>query len=129
LVAEVTMLCALGAALGSACSSPQDAQQLAMVILMPVLIPVFLLISVLQQPNSGQATALSLFPLFTPMLMLCRQAMPGGVPAWQPWVGLAGVLLCSLAGTWAGARVFRIGILFQGTMPKLPELMRWAIRG
>lgn len=129
LVAEVTMLSALGSALGSACSSPQDAQQLAMILLMPVMIPFFLATSVVQQPNSANAMALSLFPLFTPMLMLLRQAMPGGVPAWQPWVGLAGMLACTLAGTWAAARIFRIGILFQGTAPKLAELVRWAVRG
>ena len=129
LVAEVTLLCALGAALGSACSSPQDAQHLAMVLLLPVIIPLILMVSILQQPNSGMSTALSLFPLFTPILMLMRQSMPGGVPAWQPWAGFAGVLACSLIGTWAAARIFRIGILFLGTAPKVPELVRWAIRG
>jgi ABC-2 type transport system permease protein len=61
--------------------------------------------------------------------MLMRQSMPGGVPIWQPWAGLFGILACSLLGTWAAARIFRIGILFQGTTPKLAELARWTIRG
>jgi ABC-2 type transport system permease protein len=129
LVAEVTLMCALGAALGSACSNTQDAQQLVGFMMMPVLIPLFTMASVLQEPNSVVSTALSLFPLFTPILMLMRQSIPGGVPAWQPWVGLAGILIFSVLGTWAAARIFRIGILFQGTTPKLGELARWAIRG
>ena len=129
LVADVTLMCALGAALGSACNSTQDAQHLVGFLMLPVLIPLFTMVSILQQPNSGMSTALSFFPLFTPILMMMRQAMPGGVPAWQPWVGLFGIVLCSFLGTWAAARVFRIGILFQGTTPKVAELARWAIRG
>lgn len=129
LVADVTLMCALGAALGSACNSTQDAQHLVGFLMLPVLIPLFTMVSILQQPNSGMSTALSFFPLFTPILMMMRQSMPGGVPAWQPWAGLFGILACSVLGTWAAARIFRIGILFQGTTPKLAELARWAIRG
>jgi len=84
---------------------------------------------VLRQPNGMMATVLSLFPPFTPMLMLLRQAMPGSVPAWQPWVGLVGVLVCAAAITFAAARIFRIGILMQGKTPKAGELLRWAMRG
>jgi ABC-2 type transport system permease protein len=129
MVAHVTMLCSFAAALGAACSSPQDAQNLAVVLLAPVLIPMFLLMPVMTAPNGGLATALSLFPPFTPVLMLLRQAMPVGVPGWQPWVGLAGVMVWTVAGTWVAARIFRVGILMQGQSPKLGELMRWAWAG
>jgi hypothetical protein len=63
------------------------------------------------------------------MLMLIRQGTPGGVPAWQPWVGLAGVILTTLLLVWAGGRIFRVAILMQGTPPKIGNLIRWAIRG
>ena len=129
LVADVVMLCALAAALGAACSSPQDAQSLAVVLVSPVIIPYFLLMPVLQAPNGMLATVTSLFPPFAPMLMLLRQALPGGVPAWQPWVALMGVLAWTLLAVWAAARIFRVGILMQGKPPKLAELARWAIRG
>jgi hypothetical protein len=39
----------------------------------------FLMMPVLQQPNGPLATAVSFFPLFRPLLMLLRQAMPGGI--------------------------------------------------
>lgn len=129
LVAEVTMLCAMGTALGATCGSPQDAQHLAMPLLLPVLVPVLLMGPILQQPNGPMATAVSLFPLFTPLTMLLRQSLPGGVPAWQPWVGLAGVLIVMPLLTWAAARIFRIAILFQGQRPNAAELVRWAVRG
>jgi hypothetical protein len=40
-----------------------------------------------------------------------------------------GVLLFALAGTWGAARIFRIGVLFHGTTPKLAEILRWSLRG
>lgn len=129
LVAEVTMLCAMGVALGATCGSPQDAQHLAMPLLSPVIIPLILLGPVVQQPDGPLATALSLFPLFTPIVMMLRQSLPGGVPAWQPWVGLAGIVIVTPLLTWAAARIFRIAILFQGQRPNAAQLLRWAVRG
>jgi ABC-2 type transport system permease protein len=128
-VANVTMTCSFAAALGAACNSPQDAQNLAIVLVAPIMIPFFLLMPVMTSPNGALATAMSLFPPFTPVLMLLRQAMPAGVPEWQPWAGLAGVILWTVGGTWVAARIFRVGILMQGQSPKLSELMRWAWAG
>ncbi|MGA3039939.1 MAG: ABC transporter permease [Bryobacteraceae bacterium] len=130
LIADVVFLCSFAAALGAGCSSPQDAQQLAILLLAPVMIPYFMMAFVMQQPNGPISTALSLFPPFTPMLMLLRQAMPaGGVPAWQPWVGLLGVLAFTFIMVVAAARIFRVAILVQGKTPKMAELVRWALRG
>lgn len=129
LVADVMVLSALGMAIGAACSSPHDAQQLAVLLLAPVLIPIFLLTPVVQHPSGALPTALSLFPPFTPILMMLRQAMPGGVPAWQPWVGMVGVVLWTAAVSWAAARIFRVVLLVQGSTPKLSQLARWAVKG
>jgi ABC-2 type transport system permease protein len=129
LVAEVTMLCAFATGLGAACGSPQDAQSLGVVLLAPVLVPLFFLMPVIQQPDGPLSTSMSLFPLFSPVLMLLRQTMPGGVPWWQPWVGLAGSLAATVAMCWIAARIFRIGILLQGKPPNMGDLMRWALKG
>lgn len=129
LICDVIILSSLGAALGSACNAPQDAQQLMMLVILPVIAPVFLIAPLTEQPNGLFATVASLIPPFTPMVMMLRQAMPGGVPAWEPWIGLIGVLLWTALMTFAAARIFRVGILMQGQTPKLPELFRWALRG
>jgi ABC-2 type transport system permease protein len=129
LIADVTMLCAFASALGAGCASPQDAQQLAILLMAPVMIPYFVFAVVMQQPNGVISTALSLFPMFTPMLMLLRMALPGGVPAWQPWVSLAAVLAWTFGMVWAAARIFRVAILMQGKPPRLADLVRWAVRG
>ncbi len=129
LLADVVMLCAFAAALGACCSTPQDAQNLAVVLLLPCLLPMFMLVTVLRQPHATMSTVLSLIPPFTPALMLLRQAMADGVPAWQPSAGLAGVLTFAIATVWAASRIFRVAILMQGKPPRLAEMARWAMKG
>jgi len=129
LVCNVLMLAGLGAALGSACSTPQDAQSLAGFLIFPIVIPSVMMPVIMDQPNGTVATIMSFIPPFTPMLMLLRQAMPSGIPAWQPWAGLAGILLFTFFTVWGASRVFRIGILMQGKPPHLGEILRWAIKG
>jgi ABC-2 type transport system permease protein len=129
LLADVVMLCAFAAALGACCSTPQDAQNLAIVLLMPCIIPMFMLVTVLRQPNGMLATVMSLVPPFTPILMLLRQAMPTGVPGWQPWVGLVGAMVFAAATVWVASRIFRVAILMHGKPPRLAEMVRWAMKG
>jgi ABC-2 type transport system permease protein len=129
LVADVMVMSSLAVALGSACASPNDAQHLAMIVMGPTIIPLFLMMPVMEAPNGPLATAMSLMPPFTPLLMLMRQAMPGGVPMWQPWVSLVGVVVWTVAVAWTAARIFRIAVLMQGKTPNLAELMRWARMG
>jgi ABC-2 type transport system permease protein len=100
-----------------------------MLVMGPTMIPLFFLAPLIQAPNGGLATAMSFMPPFTPLLMLLRQAMPGGVPFWQPWVGLLGIVVWTYGMTWAGARIFRIGVLMQGKTATLPEMARWAMKG
>jgi ABC-2 type transport system permease protein len=129
LIAEVTIISAMAAALGAACSSPQDAQSLNIVLIAPVVVPLIMLSQIIQQPSGALATGMSLFPLFTPVVMLMRQAAPGGVPVWQPWAALVGVIVATVGIVWLAARIFRVVILMQGKAPKLSELVRWAVLG
>jgi ABC-2 type transport system permease protein len=128
LIADIAMLAAVAVAIGSACGTPQDAQHLAFVLFIPILVPMLMVTNIMQQPNGALATTMSFIPPFTPVVMLLRQALPTGVPWWQPWLGLVGVIVWAIAVVWAAGRVFRIGILSQGKTPKLAELARWALR-
>jgi ABC-2 type transport system permease protein len=129
LIAEVVILASIATALGAACGSPQAAQSLGIILFAPIIIPMMMLTPVLQRPDGAFATAVSLIPPFTPMLMLMRQALPAGVPAWQTMAGLGGVAIFALLTAWIAARIFRVALLVQGKPPSLPELIRWAIRG
>lgn len=125
----IIMLGSMLAALGSACNEPKEAQSLMPLAILPVIIPLFVGMPVMKEPLSNFATGMSLFPPFTPVLMLLRQGTPGGIPPWQPWVGLAGMVICTIISVWAAGRIFRVGILIQGQPPRLSTLVRWAIRG
>jgi ABC-2 type transport system permease protein len=129
LLLNITMLGSLMAALGSACNDSKEAQSATMPALMPLMIPMFTLMPIAMEPNGAYATTLSLIPIFTPVVMLMRLAGPMTIPAWQPWVGLAGVAALTAFIVWAGGRVFRIAILMQGKPFNFGDIVRWAARG
>ncbi len=123
------MLGSMYAAVGSLCNDPSEAQNVMFPLMLPMMIPMFVLIPVVKEPESAFAVGMSLFPLFTPMLMLIRQTVLESLPVWQPALGLLGMLLFTAFTVWVGGRIFRVAILMQGTPPKLGNLVRWAVRG
>ena len=123
LFAEVSALCAIGTALGAACNTPQEAGNLSLFVMAPIMIAMFLIVPVANNPNGAFATVMSLCPPFSPLLMILRQMMPGGVPASQPWASLALTGLFAFFGIWAASRVFRIAILMQGQPARLKSIL------
>jgi ABC-2 type transport system permease protein len=129
MVLAILMVGAMQAALGSLCNDAKDAQALAFPGLIPVLIPLFVMVPIIKEPLSTFATGMSFFPLWTPILMTLRLSTAIGIPTWQPWVGLVGVLAFTILFVWIGARIFRVGILMRGKPPRLGEIVRLAVRG
>jgi len=129
LILDIIMVGSGMAALGSACNDNKDAQSLQFPAMLPVLLPLFVMMPVIQEPLSSFSTVLSLFPPFTPLLMLLRMATPVSIPVWQPLVGLIGVVLLTVFSVWAGGRIFRTCILMQGQKPKLGNLIKYIVRG
>ncbi|MCP4685920.1 MAG: ABC transporter permease [bacterium] len=129
MVCAIVMYGSVYAALGAVCTDPKDAQNLMFPAMLPTMIPMFVIVPVAKEPLAGWATGMSLFPPFTPPLMLLRLATPADIPAWQPWVGLLGVILFAALFVWIGGRIFRVGILMQGKSPTLANIVRWAIKG
>ena len=114
-------------AIGAACSEIRDAQSLMMPAMVVVMIPMFSWLVVLQAPSSGFSRTISLIPPATPMLMLLRIAIPPGPPLWE--IVLSVVLTTGFAVfcIYAGAKIFRIGILSQGQTPSFPKLIAWVL--
>ena len=129
LVLGILFFSALNAALGSVCNDARDAQSLAGPAMLPMLIPMFVLVPVLREPQAPLATIMSLVPPFTPLVMVLRMTSPESVPSWQPWAGLILLAASSVLSVWLSGRVFRTGILSQGKVPKLRQLVLWALRG
>lgn len=113
---------ALGA-LGALAPNVREGSQYTFVLILPLLIPLWFNQIFVQDPNGLAATALSLFPLTAPTAMVTRLAA-GGVPIWQPIIGL-----CLLALTAAGfillaARFFRADTLLSAESLNLKRLRR-----
>ena len=73
--------------------------------------------------------ALSLFQFTAPLAMPVRLGITQTVPSWQIALCLCLVALATALTVWAAGRVFRIGMLSQGRLPSVRELVRWIARG
>jgi len=118
------MYSGLYAAVGAMCSTDEEAQQAQFPVMMFLIVPILFVMQAIQDPLAPLVTGLSLFPLFSPVLMWARVA-GGGVPGWQ--IGLSFVLmgLTVFAVAWLAGRIYKVGILMAGKRPSLPELWRW----
>ena len=116
------------AAVGAMCSTEEEAQQLQLPVVMVVLVPFLFLLPILEDPESRLATVLSLFPLFSPILMFARVAVDAA-PPWQAGISVVGMVGALAVVAWVAGRIYRVGILLQGKRPTLPELWRWVREG
>jgi ABC-2 type transport system permease protein len=128
-ILAVIMYGSLYIAVGAACTDMRETQSLMWPIMVLAMLPIFVALSVIREPNSDFAFWASFFPPATPMLMIARQAVPPGIPAWQPAIGALVVLLTALGCVYAAGRIFRVGILMQGKGAKVGDLLRWVVRG
>ncbi len=102
---------ALGA-LGALAPTMREGSQFTFVLLIPLLIPLWLNNVFFQDPHGVAATVLSLFPLTAPTAMVTRLAT-GGVPPWQPFVALAGLVITAYLFVLLAARFFRADTLLS----------------
>ncbi len=110
-------------AMGSLCNTVTDAQNMMPVVLLVLIIPLLTMVPIGQDPNGVLARGMSFIPPFTPFVMMNRAAGP---PAMWEYVATTLLLVVSiLVAWWAGAKVFRIGILLTGKPPKIREVLRW----
>lgn len=116
-------------AVGAAVSDLKEAQSTIMPLMIIVVAPMFVWLPVVREPSTTFSVVASLVPTATPMLMLMRQAVPPGVPLWQPLLGIGLVLLMTVGCVFVAGRIFRVGILMQGKGANLAQMLRWVIRG
>jgi ABC-2 type transport system permease protein len=114
----------LYAALGAAFNSVDEAQYWNFLLTLPLLFSGIAAWSLIEQPDSAVAIALSIFPLSAPVMMSMRIAA-GVTPVWQAMLALAllgGAIWLALA---ISSRIYRVGILMYGKKPALREIARW----
>ncbi len=116
-------------AIGSAVSDHREAQSMLLPAFAFLIIPLMVWPSVVKEPLSPFATIMSFIPPATPMLMTVRQAVPPGIPIWQPIAGAILVLLTTVGCIFVAGRIFRVGMLMTGKGANFREMLGWAFRG
>jgi ABC-2 type transport system permease protein len=98
--------------IGVLAPTAREGAQFTFLVMLPLMIPLWLSNVFIEEPNGDLATILSLFPLTAPVSMITRLAA-GGVPLWQPTVGV--VLLAGTAYLFVllAARLYRADTLLS----------------
>jgi ABC-2 type transport system permease protein len=125
----IMMYGSLFIAIGAACSDIKETQSLITPVMLVAMIPMFTLVNLIERPSGPLSTGLSFFPFATPMVMIIRQAVPPGIPWWQPVLGIFGMIAMTTACVYAAGRVFRVGLLMQGKGANFAQMARWVVRG
>ncbi len=68
-------------------------------------------------------TVLTYVPFLTPYLLLSRLAI-GEVAPWEPFVGVAVLLVAIVAALWFAARLYEAGVLMYGQKPSLRNFVK-----
>jgi len=113
---------ALMAGLGALMPGTKEASQYVFFIMLPLLIPLYLNSAITNDPNGTLATALSLVPLTSPIVMPMR-LVGEGAPLLQILAGLGLLIVAVLVTIWLVARVFRAQALLSGNKPSLASLV------
>lgn len=115
---------AMYAAVGAMVSSEQDTQQVQMPVTMLLVIGVMCLQVISNDPRGSTSQAMTMIPLWSPMLMPMRFVL-GGATLGEVAVSLAILLVSTILIVRAAAKIYRVGVLLYGKRPSVRELLRW----
>jgi len=113
----------LMASAGSLGTSAREGQQLAGIFSGITAIPFMVSSFLWTNPNSLLVQVLSYVPLTAPVMMLQRLGM-AEVPLYQIAISLILLILGIGGALWAGAKVFRMGLLMYGKRPSVSGILR-----
>ena len=120
------MVAAVMAGIGSAVNDLHEAQSLVAPAMVALVLPLILWLPISENPNGPVAIAFSFIPPASPFVNVLRiTASSEPVPLWESLLAFAVGCASVLGMVWAGARVFRVGVLMQGKTPTPRELLRW----
>ncbi|SCX77931.1 ABC transporter permease [Flavobacterium caeni] len=114
----------LYAAIGAAVDNETDSQQFLLPIIMPLIVAIYIgFVTVINDPHGNIATAFSMVPFTSPIVMLMR--IPFGVPVWQIVLSMVLLFGTFLGIVWFAGKIYRVGILMYGKKPSWKEIMKW----
>ncbi len=110
-------------AIGAAVDNDEDTQQLILPVTFPLIISIVLLVSISKTPDGPVAFWSSIIPFTSPICMLAR--LPFSPPVWEIALSMFLLVLTTIGAIWAGAKIYRTGILLYGKKVTLRELIKW----
>ncbi len=110
-------------AIGAISNSMREGPNYSIILTIPAVVPFFFLTQFVEDPNGTLAVALSIFPVTAPIAMLIR-LVSTDVPLIEVVVSLVLLVLAVGGMMWLAGRIFRVGMLLSGTVPKPQELPR-----
>jgi ABC-2 type transport system permease protein len=113
----------LAAFLGSLVSRIEDVQQMITPMTMLVIAGFMIAMFGLNKPETPFITATSFIPFFTPMLMFMRVGMLN-LPAWEPLLGIAILIISIIVLAIFGARVYKGGVLMYGKSNSFKDIKK-----
>ena len=109
-------------AVGALGTTMQESQQLAAIFSLMAAIPLMLGGFMFSNPNMPLLRVLSWFPLTAPTMMMLRLPM-AEVPVVDIVGSIVVLILAIPAVLWAGAKVFRLGLLMYGKRPSVADIL------
>lgn len=128
-ITGVLFYSAIFMAIGASVSQLKEAQSMLLPVWMLMISPMFVWLMVVRDPMGVMPTCFSFFPPATPAVMMLRLATGQAIPWWQPVMSIVMMTVSTILIVIVAARIFRVGILWQGKSPKLGEILKWAITG
>ncbi len=113
----------LFAALAVTCNSVEELSQALLPAILPFVLAFLATFYAVMNPSAPVTRVLSLFPPFTPLVMLARiNVMPP--PAWEIWLSILLLVFTIGLAVWATAKIFSFALLMYGKRITFPEIIR-----
>jgi len=114
----------LFAAAGATVDQMQDANSMTAPLSTLIIIPILLIPNITLNPEGTLAIATSLFPFFSPILMMAR-IVTISVPTWQIVLSVLLQIGTFLLCLKFAAKIYRVGMLRYGKKASFKEIINW----
>jgi ABC-2 type transport system permease protein len=111
------------AALAVTCNSVEELSHALMPAILPFILAFLATFYAVMNPSSGATRVMSLFPPFTPLVMLARiNVLPP--PLWEIWLSILLLLFTIVLAVWITAKIFSFALLMYGKRITFPEIIK-----
>ena len=110
---------------GSIGSNAAESQKLTLGWALLAMLPLMTLVVLLEDPHGALGQALTWIPFSAPLTVILRLSLsPEGISTVEVVGSMAVLIASTIVSLRLGSRLFRVGLLLQGSRPSLRELWR-----